>query len=69
MSIYPGEKPYYGVTTERDIAKLNLYPELLEALERIANTQRSDAKEWSDLVYRAKDIARAAIEKAKEVAR
>lgn len=32
MSIYPGEKPYNGIITERQYRQLQLLPELIDVL-------------------------------------
>ena len=47
----------------RDASLVAAAPDMLEALRAIAGLQRCDAKEWSDLVYRAKDLAREVITK------
>lgn len=49
----------------KDAALVAAAPEMLKALEIIASMQRCDAREWSELIYKAKDVAQHAIAKAK----
>lgn len=72
MSIYPGEKPFYGITTERDIAKLNLYPELLDLIYKLLpyiETLEDDEGYKKGTISKLTKEITGMIQKAEEVAK